>query len=60
MNNSYQIIAILIRTVEDYILQKKNVRVKIDPIQIITNQDQLNKLIDAYNYIENDNAISKN
>jgi uncharacterized protein YpmS len=60
MNNSYQIIALLIRTVEDYILQKKNVRVKIDPIQIITNQDQLNKLIDAYNYIENDNAISKN
>ena len=56
MNNSYQIIALLIRTVEDYIMTKKHVRVKIDPIQIITSQDQLNKLIDAYNYIENGKA----
>jgi hypothetical protein len=55
MNNNYQIILQMIRTVEDYILHKKNVRVKIDPIRII-NEDQLNKLIDAYNYIENGKA----
>jgi hypothetical protein len=56
MNNSYQIIAHMIRTVENYIMTKKNVKVNIDPIQIITNQDQLNKLMDAYNFIENGKA----
>ena len=53
---NYQIIAHMIRTVEDYILQKKQVKVNIDPVQIITSQDQLNKLIDAYNFIENGKA----
>jgi uncharacterized protein YpmS len=55
MTNYYTILQ-MIRTVENYIMIKKNVKVKIDHLQIITNQDQLNKLIDAYNYIENGKA----
>lgn len=52
----YQIIMIMGQTVERYILHEKNTNVKIDIFQIVNSQDQLNKLIDAYNYITNGKA----
>jgi hypothetical protein len=40
----------MIAEVEDYIYRKKAVRVKIDPVQIFSNFDQLQKLIYAHGF----------
>jgi hypothetical protein len=40
----------MIAEVEDYIHRKKAVRVKIDPVQIFSNFDQLQKLIYAHSF----------
>ena len=40
--------------VEDYIYKKKNVRISIDRMIVITDQRQLNMLIYAFNHIQNE------
>lgn len=45
------IIHVMCSTVEDYIRQKKNIQIQVNRIDVMTNADQLNKLIDAYNHI---------
>jgi len=47
-----QIIQYMISVVENYIYEKKRVSVTINPISILSSQDQLDKLIDAYNHIK--------
>jgi hypothetical protein len=40
--------------VEDYIYQKKNVRISIDRMIVMYDERQLNMLIDAFNHIQNE------
>jgi lipid II:glycine glycyltransferase (peptidoglycan interpeptide bridge formation enzyme) len=47
--NTQQIMQ-MIAEVEDYIYRKKAVRVKIDPVKIFSNFDQLQKLIYAHSF----------
>jgi hypothetical protein len=47
--NTQQIMQ-MIAEVEDYIYRKKAVKVKIDPVQIFSNFDQLQKLIYAHSF----------
>jgi hypothetical protein len=47
--NAQQILK-MIAEVEDYIYRKKSVKVKIDPVQIFSNFDQLQKLIYAHGF----------
>ena len=47
-----QIIQYMISVVENYIYEKKRVSVTINPISILSSQDQLDKLIDAYNHVK--------
>ena len=44
----------MISVVEDYIYKLKGVRVSIDPMVVIMRQDQLNKLIDAFNHVKSE------
>jgi hypothetical protein len=48
--NHMPIILLMIKEVQDYIREKKGMDVRIDVPQILMSEDQLNKLIDAYNY----------
>lgn len=48
--NQLPIILLMIDEVQNYIKNKKGVDVRIDTAQILMSQDQLNKLIDAYNH----------
>jgi hypothetical protein len=48
--NHMPIILLMIKEVQDYIRVKKGVDVRIDVPQILMSEDQLNKLIDAYNH----------
>ena len=50
--NQQGIILHMIAVVEDYIYQRKSVRVSIDPMRIFFYPDQLNKLIDAFNHVK--------
>ena len=52
--NTQQLILHMIVIVEDYIYQRKGVRVSIDPMVVIMRQDQLNKLIDAFNHVKSE------
>ena len=47
--NTQGIILHMISVVEDYIYKMKGVRVSINPVVIFFSQDQLDKLIDAFN-----------
>ena len=47
-----QIIQYMISVVENYIYEKKRVSITINPISILSSQDQLDKLIDAYNHVK--------
>jgi ABC-type uncharacterized transport system ATPase component len=40
--------------VEDYIYQKKNVKISIDRMILMYDERQLNMLIDAFNHIQNE------
>jgi hypothetical protein len=42
----------MISVVENYIYEKKRVSITINPISILSSQDQLDKLIDAYNHVK--------
>jgi hypothetical protein len=44
----------MISVVEDYIYKLKGVRVSINPVVIFFNQDQLDKLIDAFNHVKSE------
>jgi len=48
--NHMPIILLMVKEVQDYIRAKKGVDVRIDVPQILMSEDQLNKLIDAYNH----------
>lgn len=50
--NQQAIILHMIAVVEDYIYQRKSIRVSIDPMRIFFYPDQLNKLIDAFNHVK--------
>jgi hypothetical protein len=50
--NTQGIILHMISVVEDYIYKMKGVRVSINPVVIFFNQDQLDKLIDAFNHVK--------
>ena len=39
---------------EDYIYQKKNVKISIDRMILMYDERQLNMLIDAFNHIQNE------
>ena len=52
--NTQGIILHMISVVEDYIYKLKGVRVSIDPMVVIMRQDQLNKLIDAFNHVKSE------
>jgi hypothetical protein len=52
--NTQGIILHMISVVEDYIYKMKGVRVSINPITIFFNQDQLDKLIDAFNHVKSE------
>jgi hypothetical protein len=52
--NTQGIILHMISVVEDYIYQRKGVRVSINPVVIFFNQDQLDKLIDAFNHVKSE------
>tara|TARA_R110000868_G_scaffold279203_1_gene539282 strand:- start:28949 stop:29122 length:174 start_codon:yes stop_codon:yes gene_type:complete len=47
-----QIIQYMIQVVENYILDKKGQRININTMQIISDERQINMLIDAYNHIK--------
>jgi hypothetical protein len=44
----------MISVVEDYIYKMKGVRVSINTISIMISQDQLEKLIDAFNHVKSE------
>jgi hypothetical protein len=52
--NTQGIILHMISVVEDYIYKMKGVRVSIDPMVVIMRQDQLEKLIDAFNHVKSE------
>jgi len=52
--NTQGIILHMISVVEDYIYKMKGVRVSINPITIFFHQDQLDKLIDAFNHVKSE------
>ena len=52
--NTQGIILHMISVVEDYIYKLKGVRVSINPVVIFFNQDQLDKLIDAFNHVKSE------
>jgi hypothetical protein len=52
--NTQGIILHMISVVEDYIYKMKGVRVSINPVVIFFNQDQLDKLIDAFNHVKSE------
>jgi len=52
--NTQGIILHMISVVEDYIYKLKGVRVSINPVVIFFNQDQLEKLIDAFNHVKSE------
>jgi len=52
--NTQGIILHMISVVEDYIYKMKGVRVSINTIAIMISQDQLEKLIDAFNHVKSE------
>ena len=52
--NTQGIILHMISVVEDYIYKMKGVRVSINPMVVIMRQDQLEKLIDAFNHVKSE------
>lgn len=52
--NTQGIILHMISVVEDYIYKLKGVRVSINTISIMISQDQLEKLIDAFNHVKSE------
>jgi hypothetical protein len=52
--NTQGIILHMISVVEDYIYKMKGVRVSINTISIMISQDQLEKLIDAFNHVKSE------
>jgi hypothetical protein len=55
--NTQGIILHMISVVEDYIYKMKGVRVSINPVVIFFNQDQLDKLIDAFNHVKSEGIL---
>ena len=45
-----QIVNFMCQVVEDYIFSKKGVKITINRFSVLTNNRQLDLLIDAYNY----------
>lgn len=52
--NTQGIILHMISVVEDYIYKMKGVRVSINTISIMISQEQLEKLIDAFNHVKSE------